>query len=179
MRYFRLFTILIICFLFFACVSTDDGVDLFFMGEDAVQYFFPSREWNSSIEGLYLEADWLYRTYSLDREEEARTILNFSLYSMTNLYRTVPDGIQLSAGQVEIFVPSKQISLVYLDRGKTRYSSWLFSSDVEKLMAAASESMVVILAMDKDIIFESSPEFIPQIEYFQEVLLGIPSDERN
>ena len=97
-----------------------------------------------------------------------------SLYSSVNLYRTIPSGIVLSQGNVKIVIPKDQISLVYLDRGKTRYSSWLYSSNLDQIMKVADEDMTITLEFDKDLLFTTTPEFIPQIEYFKEVLLGLP-----
>ncbi len=174
MRYISIILILFSTFLFSSCVTVNDGVDLFFMGENSLQYFFPSREWESSNEDLSLEADWLYRTYPLENEEgSGRTILNLSLYSSVDLYRTVPKRIILSANGVEVIIPSEQISLVYLDRGKTRYSSWLYSNSLDQLFRTITTKLNITLEFDDDLVFISRDKFIPQIEYYQEVLLGI------
>ena len=172
--------ILLICFIVFfsSCATVHNDVELFYKGEDALQYFFPSRDWKSFEEGLGLEADWLYRTYTLAGEEGGpRTILNMSLYSEGSRYRSVPEEIRLSAGNVNIAIPSEQISLVYLDQGKVRYSSWLYSAAAEELMAEASGGVVMTLVLDKELSFASSEDFVHHVEYFQEVLLGIPQND--
>ncbi len=173
---FKLAAIIIyICLIFVSCVSIDDGVDLFYMGKDSIQYFFPSREWLSLVDGVGFESDWLYRNYSLENEEGgSRTILNISLYSSSNLYRTVPQEIRISSEQIEIVIPSEQISLVYLDKGKTRYSSWMYSELVDHLMRYSSSNLAITLVFDSELVFKSSSDFIPQIQYFKEVILGIP-----
>ena len=175
MRYAFFVLTLYIILSFSSCVTVDDGVDLFFMGEDSIQYFFPSREWLSPVEGVKIESDWLYRNFTLENEEGgARTILNLSLYSNADLYRTVPEQIRITSGEGEIVIPGDQIALVYLDRGKTRYSSWFYSDYLDKIMRVTDTEMFMTLEFDNDLLFTSTPEFIPQIEYFQEVLLGMP-----
>lgn len=180
MRYTLILLILISVVLFSSCVTVNDGVDLFFMGENSLQYFFPSREWESLDDNLSLEADWLYRTYPLVNEDGGgRTILNLSLYSIANLYRTVPKRIVLSSDNIEIVIPPEQISLVYLDRGKTRYSSWLYSDSLDQLFLSITTKLNITLEFDTDLVFTSSAEFIPQIEYYHDVLLGISPNNKN
>ncbi len=160
-----------------SCTSTpEDDVEVFFLGKNSVQYFFPEREWGCTEDYLKIDADWLYRNFTLEDEAgEPRTILNFSLFYTSGLFRTVPEQITLTAGSERIIIPSDNIEIIYRDRGKTRYTAWLTSPEAERFFCGASvQQPEMTLNFGQDYDFYPDESFDAHIDYFLEVILGLP-----
>lgn len=141
------------------------------MGEDSLQYFFPSRTWISTDKEIKMEADWLYRNYPLEGESHPRTILNFTLYSERETFKKIPDRLVIRASGNQLIVPSEQIGIIYVDRGKTRFTSWISSEELRKLWSSADDrGLEIRVLLDKELQFSSTLSFQDHILYFQEVL---------
>lgn len=165
---------LLVFFTFLGCATTTDDVAFFYLGKDALQYFFPPREWEGSEETLSLDVDFLYRTYALEGQDIPRTVMNFSLYTEDNLYRKPLVSLALMAGEKRIELSPEGIELIYYDRGKARYTSWLPSSEMLEVMREAvlfGKAHVELRFEDEAILFSSPATFFPHISYFAEVLL--------
>ncbi len=176
----RLLVLAVLPLILISCVSAPkDDVEVFFLGKNSVQYFFPEREWGCTEDYLKIDADWLYRNFALDDEPgKPRTILNFSLFYTSGLFRTVPRQIALTAGSEKIIIPSEQIEIIYRDRGKTRYTAWLTSPEAESFIKGASVNQPKLsLEYDKAYDFYPDETFNQHIDYFLEVILGLPASE--
>ena len=157
--------------MFLSCLTMDDGVELFFMGEGSLQYFFPSRDWKSEEKNVVLKADWLYRNYSLEGEEQPRTLLNFSLYSQDKTIKQIPREIMLLMDSSEILIPKEHIEIIYVDREKTRYSAWLPSESFLALVGGTEDNTLEMrLYLDRAYSFLSGPSFRPHLDYIRDVL---------
>ncbi len=171
MKRFLILPAILIVLFFSGCASLEPPVEVFYMGEGSLQYFFPELRWQSSDKDTWLHADWLYRTYPLEGEPEARTILNFTILSEVRTFRSIPASLVLRSGSEELVVPSERISLVYLDRGKTRYSSWLPSVMMEKFISGVEEGAEISVQFDDEqLIFRSGRRFPDHVSYFREVI---------
>lgn len=172
--------ILLVAFILFqitSCATTSNNVELFFVKENSLQYFFPAIKWHQNDGELILDADLLYRTYAQAEDNgEPQSVLNFSLFYEKTLYQSVPQQVAISVGDVEIIIPKDQISIIFIDKGFTRYSCTFPSHQLELLMKAATDTGVQINLsyINKDRLdFLSPKEFYSHIQYFQEVILGI------
>lgn len=177
MKKIKLFITLLFFSTLLSCVTTDSGVELFINKEKSVKYFFPSLKWDTDIKNITLKADWLYRDYALEDEKKPRTILNFTLSSRNLLFRERPDHILLSANNIEILIPSNHIRLIYIDKGRTRYSTWIPSLKMDELMRNAEDNISMSFKLKSDYRFRSPRGFKLHIEYFKQVLLGIDLTE--
>lgn len=155
-----------------ACATLPPNVNVFYMGENQLQYFFPGRWWVSPQKEYKLNADWLYRNYSIDGKESPRTILNFTLYSTDKTFNAIPTLILLQAGSFEYIIPSEQIRIIYIDQGKTRYSLWLPSAQMRQFMAKAMGGADILIQFKEEYHFSFSSEFRPHVTYFKDVILG-------
>lgn len=173
MKKTKILILLVLLTTLFSCVSTDSGVELFINKEKHVKYFFPSRKWVSNIDNITLKADWLYRDYSLENEEQPRTILNFTLSSKKQLFRETPDHLLLSSNNFDILIPREHIRLIYMDRGKTRYSAWIPSSKMNELIINTVDEIYISFNLKSDHKFSSPKSFDAHIDYYKEVLLGL------
>lgn len=158
-----------------SCVTNQkDDVDFFINKGNTIQYFFPERGWSSSNNNVKFVADWLYRDYALEEHSgEPRTLINFSILSDSNLFRKIPNKIVLSNGFESLEIPKEQVSLVFIDKGRTRYSAWMNSKDIADLMVSTQQQLDIKIDFDQEYIFNSNKTFIPHIQYFKEVILGV------
>lgn len=174
MKYLKYPILTILIFISISCVSNRNDVDFFLNKDKKTQYFFPEKTWNSSREEIQLNSDWLYRTYPLENDDITKTIFNFTLSSKSEFFRKVPSKIVISSNNEYIEIPEEHISLIYIDKGKTRYTSWLASTDLDKLIIESTDELLIeIYINNKTNSFTSKESFIPHIHYYKEVILGI------
>jgi len=147
------------------------GVEFFYLGEGALQYFFPSRYFDSRNSELTMEGDWLYRTYALEEEDQPRTLFNFTLYSDTLTIKEVPEYILLTMDSTEVLIPEEHIEIIYVDQNKTRFTSWLTSEEMEILLSGEGNQLNLDLKWNQTYHFISTQKWLPQLEYFRDVLL--------
>lgn len=157
-----------------SCVSTGSDVQFFINKENTIQYFFPPKQWASEDSSLNFKADWLYRSYTIENEEGSpKTVLNFTISSKNRLFRDIPKSITLSSENYSFNVPSENVKIIYIDKGKSRYSLWFYSEKTDELFRNADEKITISFEMNENYSLESTPGFTEHINYFKEVILGI------
>lgn len=157
-----------------SCVSNDSDVEFFISKENTVQYFFPPKEWIAKDSNINFEADWLYRSYSVENEEGSpRTVINYTISSKKRLFRDIPKAVTISSDNYSFIVPEENIKIIYIDKGKSRYSLWFYSEQTDELFKNANDKITISFEMNEKYLLESSPSFNDHINYFKEVILGI------
>ncbi len=170
-----LFTIItILTITFNSCASLTPDVEFFINKGNSIQYFFPCTLWKSTNKEVEILVDWLHRDYVLDGEEgRPRTLLNFTVYSKTILFRDIPNDFTIDSGSYKLAIPKENIKLVYIDQGKSRYSAWLYSDETDNLFTSSDNIFEISFSSNKPYIFTSTSFFITHIKYYKEVILGI------
>lgn len=157
-----------------SCVSTGSDVEFFINKENTVQYFFPPKDWVAEDSNLNVKADWLYRSYTVENEEGSpRTVLNYTISSKKRLFRDVPKAVTISSENYSFIVPKENLKIIYIDKGKSRYSLWFYSEQTDELFRNADDKISITIHMDKDYLLDSTADFAEHIDYFKEVILGI------
>lgn len=180
MKYNKLILILFALFSM-SCASIGSDVRLFLVRDNSLQYFFPSREWDLDLKSgdPQLEVDWLYRNYIVEDFDEPQSTLNFSLKYTETLYQSIPEKVMIVTNGFQVLIPREQISIVYVDHKITRFTMWLYSSELELLMKHADEEgmeLIITMGGHDDLQFNSPADFDNHIAYFKEVVLGILSE---
>jgi len=163
--------LLFLCFCAFSCVTQKPEVELFYLGEGSLQYFFPSRRWVGLDSSLKVESDWLYRTYKLDGEEEERTVMNFTVYSEDTTISEVPAEMRFSMGNRSLEIPGDHLEIIYIDQNKTRFSCWFPSAALIQLLGGEEKTLEMEIGWSRIYHFETRKTWEPQFEYFRDVML--------
>ncbi|MBN2617646.1 MAG: hypothetical protein JXR64_04965 [Spirochaetales bacterium] len=158
-----------------SCVSTDPGVE-FFINKKNIQYFFPSREWDSLNKEIKFDADFLYRNYPTAEDNGIpKVIMNFTLYSDSTFFRTVPTSIVISSANKKIEINDDQVNIIFIDKGKTRYTAVIESEVFDEIIRYSSDTLyldIIINSIHYNL--QSNKTFLPHINYYKEVILGEP-----
>ena len=167
-----LFIVIIAPILFYSCVTDAKEVRVFFVDQGKLQYFLPSEVWCAEKEkSIYIKTDFLFRSYNLSDEAEARTVFNFTIYSDSSeyLHGNPMNELALCDGDVPVAFPN-EAEMLFADRDEVRYTSWLESKDFSEYMNVCKDPVIRIITERQTFHFRPKTNvFQKHMEYFRTV----------